>query len=273
MAKPKTTLVKQEKSLVVNQKDLPAYMRGMGGKGLEAIKPEDVEIPRIRLLQALSAEVVNGDSKMGTFYHTVADQNLGDELEVVICYIDQSFILWRPRGMGGGILARAADGIHWNPPDATFEVTPDKSKSKVTWKTSNTVAKSGLSEWGTMDPLDPQSPPAATCMYNLVVWIPRFPEFSPAVITLQRSSIKVARKLAGKLKISQAPSFGMNFKIKSVRDQNPSGEFFNYHFTAMGLVEDEKTFKMYKEIYESFRREGLRIRDIENNSTPTRKDW
>ncbi len=246
------------------QKDLPAHMRGMAGMGVERMRPEDVEIPRIRLLQALSPEVQEGDGKPNTFWHTVADVSLGEILKVVICYVDQSFILWRPRNMGGGILARAADGIHWNPPEGTFEVTPDGYKKKVTWKLGSTVVKSGLAEWGTMDPSDPQSSPAATRMYNLVVMMPDFAPYSPAVVTLQRSAIKVARKLMGKLKISQAPSFGMYFSMAGVKDQNPQGqEFFNYRFTVTGLVDDAKEFEFYKAIYEGFRKEGLRIRDIE----------
>ena len=64
---------------------------------------------------------------------------------------------------------------------------------------AKTVAKSGLAEWGSYNPDESSSPPAATRMYNAVVMIPDFLEFSPAVVTMQRAAIKVARKLLGKM--------------------------------------------------------------------------
>ena len=136
--KPRTDIARLE--------NLPDFMRGQAGMGTERIRPEDVEIPRIKLLQALNPEVQEGGQKQGTFFHTVAEQNLGSELKLTIVYVDQSFILWRPRKSGGGILARAMDGVHWSPADAEFDVQLDDGKTKVKWRTAPTVAKSGLSE-------------------------------------------------------------------------------------------------------------------------------
>jgi hypothetical protein len=236
----------------------------MAGVGVERISAADVEIPRILLLQALSPQVQDGGERAGRFYHSVAEVALGDKLDIIIVYADQSFILWRPRESGGGILARAADGIHWSPPDATFEVKIKGIKESIKWRTAPTVAKSGLAEWGSSNPDDPGSPPAATRMYNLVCVMPEHPELSPAVVTLQRSAIKVARKLMGKLKIAQAPVFGLKFTMDSVKDQNSQNqEFWNYRFTANGFVEDEKTFNACKEMYERFKAQGVKIRDIE----------
>src|SRR5262252_1070740 len=146
--------------IATTQSQLPAHMRGLAGQGTERIGSADVEIPRIKLLQALSPEVQEGGQRQGSFWHNLVEENLGNQVSIVIVYVDQSFILWRPRKQGGGILARALDGIHWVPPDASFDI--EINNQKITWKTAATVAKSGLAEWGSENPHDPKSPPAAT---------------------------------------------------------------------------------------------------------------
>lgn len=269
MAKKQET---KEEQLAVPQSGamaIPDFMKGKAGLGAEKISAADVEIPRLKLLQALNPEVQEGGHRQGHFFHTIAEKSLGSEVSVVFVYTDKSYILWRPRKTGGGILARAMDGIHWSPPDATFEVMLDDQKTKVTWKTALTVAKSGLGEWGTMDPNDPKSPPAATMMRNLAIVLPEYPELSPVVVTLQRAGIRVARKLMGKITMmtQDKPLFGLKFKMHSFQDSSPAGAFFNYAFTADGLVEDETLFQFCAEKYEVFKSMGLKIRDVEGIQT------
>lgn len=259
------TVEKRAPSQMVGQAGLPAHMRGLAGLGTEKIGAQDVETPRIKLLQALSPEVQEGGHRQGTFYHSVAEENLGASVQVVVVYADQAFILWRPRKQGGGILARAMDGVHWTPPNAEFDVQiGDKA---VKWRTADTVVRSGLAEWGSENPSDPKSPPAATRMYNCVVCMPDHPELSPVVVTMQRAAIRVARKLMGKLKLAQAPAFGLRFIMESERDQSPAGEFWNYRFVSAGLVDDPEEFKSYQDVYELFKQRGLKIRDIEGLQT------
>lgn len=262
MAKPKKDAVAvREDRMAQTQANLPAFMRGKAGQGVETLTSQDVEVPRLQLLQALSPQVQEADFKQGEFFHSVAEESLGKEVALSIVYVNKTYMLWRPRDAGGGILARSMDGIRWSPPDQAFTVKVNKHD--VTWRTRPTVAASGLAEWGTMDPQDPQSPPAATVMYNLVAMIPAFPEYSPCVITLQRSAVRVARKLMGKLKLSQAPVYGLRFLMSSFKDSSSQGEFWNYKFQGTGLVESEEQFKIYEAMYERFKAEGLRIRDVE----------
>lgn len=244
---------------------VPSFMEPYRGKGLEGLSKADLEIPRIKLLQALSPECTEfNDAKPGHFWHTIGEVSLGPSIKIVPVYTDISFILWRPRHMGGGILARAADGIHWSPADAHFTVQLVKDGPQVTWTTKATVAQSGLDEWGSSNIADPNSQPAATKMYNVAVILPDLDrELSPAVVTMQRTAITVARKFMGKLKISNLPSFGQYYTMESAPDQSPLGKFFNYKFTKAGLVQNEAEFKDYEQTYAAFKALGLNIRDIE----------
>lgn len=256
---------------------LPSFMQGSVGAGLENVGSADIETPRIKLLQSNSPELEEFDeAKAGMFWHSVAGISLGRELTIVPIYVDQRAILWRPRESGGGILARADDGMHWNPPNATFDVTlaPKQGGKQVKWSTKPTVIQSRLLEWGTSNPEDPNSQPAATKMYSIVAACPSFGELPPGVITLQRSAIRVAKKLLGQLKLSRAPAFGCKFIMSSTREEGPSGAFYNYKFTPAGFVEDEVDFRNYEQAYMTLREMGLQLRDIdlEPDAEPSDKD-
>jgi len=244
---------------------VPDFMKDQAGQGTEDLSSADVEIPRIKLLQAISPELTEyEDVKQAEFFHTVAEVSVGDELTIVPLYIWQSYMLWNPRESGGGILARADDGVHWNPPNGEHTVKINKGTKTVTWKLAPTVAASRLDQWGSYDPDNANSQPAATRMYNIVAYLPDHPDLSPVVITLQRSGIKPARRFLGKLKITRAPSYGQRFVMSSTQDTNSNGDkFWNYKLTGAGFVTDQDEFESYKALYEQFKESGARIRDIE----------
>src|SRR5580692_7697886 len=96
------------------QLTLPDFMKGQEGLGTENLGASDVAVPRIKLMQALSPELQEyNDLKAGNFWHTLAEQNFGSEVRISPIFVDKRFILWRPRKSGGGILARADNGVNW----------------------------------------------------------------------------------------------------------------------------------------------------------------
>lgn len=246
---------------------LPAHMRGDEGRGTENVQQSDLEIPRLKLVQALSPELQTYDTlKAGHFFHTAAEHIFTEPVRVVPIYMDRRFILWNPREAGGGILARADDGVHWVPANKSFTVKLDKKDGgkQVTWKTADTVEASGLANWGTLNPDDPDSPPAATLMYSFIVAFPDHPDLMPAVLTFQRSSIRAGRRFLTKLKTTRAPMFGLQFVLSSVVEQNGANQdFYNMQLTGDGFVEDEAAYLAYKEQHEGFASTGFGIKDLE----------
>jgi hypothetical protein len=236
----------------------PAFLQDHAGLGVG-----DVEVPRLKLLQASSPELTKSkNAKQGEFWHSLIDERIGTTVRICPTYIDWRFILWRPREAGGGILARADDGKHWTPADTDFTVKL-KSGHEVKWRTAHTVAASGLNRRGSYNPNDPNSPPAATRMYCIVCSFPDRQDWPPAVVTLQRTAIKVATKLIDRLKVLRAPSFGVILEMASFKDESPSGEFYNYAFEIAGPVEDkalyEDNFAQYRFLIEH----GLKVKDLE----------
>lgn len=244
---------------------VPDFMAQYTGQGTENIKQGDVETPRIKLLQGLSPEVEQFDeAKVGHFWHSLLAMDLGTSLTVVPVWVDKMAILWNPRESGGGILARSNDLINWTPEHGEARVKVNKGTKEVTWKWGRSVAVSRLLDWGSADPSDPNSQPAATAMVNIVVVLPDYPELPPGVVTLQRSTMRAGRKFMGMLKMVRAPSFGCKFKMAAVSDRNRLGqEFKSYQFNPMGMVTDEQQFHLYRSYYDAFKEMGLQIKDID----------
>lgn len=251
--------------------NMPAFMRkdvqaGLTGK--ENIGNEDIEIPRLKLMQGLSKELEDyNDLRKGNFFHTASETIFDEPFEIVPVYLDRGYILWKPRDAGGGILARAPDGIHWSPSSGEFTVQLDKKDggNTVTWKLAKTVQQSGLANWGTMNPSDSNSPPAATLMYNVVCAFPGHPDLMPAALTFQRSSIKIGRRFNTKLKTVRTPLFGLKFLVSSFDDSNSRGQDFkNVLIQGAGMVTDENQYNMYKMMHEGLRQTGLKIKDLES---------
>lgn len=263
--RPANLPAKQESKVPAKADAMPDFMKGKSGAGTEALGSSDVAIPRIKLMQAISPELQQFEGlKAGDFLHNLLEENLGNEVELVPVYSDQRAILWRPRHEGGGILARSEDMKVWQPSNAIFKVKPVKgSNEEIEWKTMRSIAESRLMEWGSMNPKDNGSQPAGTLMYNCAFMMPARPEIGPLVVTMQRAGIRVARTFLGKVKLSRAPSYGQRYIMSSVQEQGPEGPFWNYRFTANGLVQDAEEFKVYEDMYEMFKEQGLRIKDEE----------
>ena len=176
---------------------LPAHLQGKAKNvNWGEIDPKQRMLPRIKLLQATSPECADypGQAKAGEFWHTTLTESLGTEILGVPIMRRQTYNLWAPRVPGDdrGILARARDFIHWDPPDGVFQVRFPMNPKTYTWKTARTVKELGLAEFGSSRDDDPESPPAATLTFE-VLWF--LPDFNTLALTLNtRSGVKAARQ-------------------------------------------------------------------------------
>jgi hypothetical protein len=250
-----TSLVSQETS---SGENLPAFMQDHKSEGKENIERGDLVIPRVALMQSVHKEVEEGKADAGNFYHTILEEDLGQSIEdLIIIHHSKRYMLWNPRHAGGGILARADDGKRWNPPfqNQEFEVAPlkDRPKYKVKWETGVFVGRDqGLGAWGTSDPENPDSPPAATLVHVLVCVIASRLDLGPFVILLQRSAEPVGKNLVTKISLDAAPIYGQVYSLGQKIQGSPSGDFFQYTFTKNGHVRDEGMFHRLREEYQKF---------------------
>lgn len=263
---PATVKAKNEVALDDATRNLPAFMQADAGKGLDGMGAEDMEIPRLKLIQGVSPELTEfNELRAGNFFHTATQTIFDEAFRVVPIYVQKEYILWNPLEAGGGILARASDAVHWSPSSGSFKVKLDKKDggAQVEWNLAKTVQQSGLANWGTMNPNDKDSPPAATLMYNFLFGFPDYPDLPPAVFTFQRSSIKVGRKFITKLKTVRTPIFGTIYTVTAGTAGDAKREYAVPVLTGAGLVESEDMYNTFKAMHEGFSTKGLNIKDID----------
>lgn len=241
-------------------------MAGHAQDGKQNIDRSDLIIPRVALMQSTHPEVEEGKTRAGRFWHTILEEDLGAELQdLVVVHHSKRYNLWQPRHMGGGILARASDGRRWDEQfrGMKFEVAPykDQPRKKVTWEIDpdGFVGKDvGLGRWGTSDPENPDSQPAATLSHVLVCGLLSRLDIGPFVILLQRTSEKVGKGLLTKIQIDQAPIYGQVYRMGSKQESSASGDYYQYTFAKNGYVPDVALFERLKTLHEQFEAAGVK---------------
>jgi hypothetical protein len=245
---------------------LPAFMRNDIDAGKDNLDADDLQIPRLKLIQGVSPELEEfNELRAGNYFHPAAEWIFDEPFRAVVLFMDKRYILWRPRDDGGGILARADDGVHWSPGQGEFEVKLDKKDGGATvkWKLAKTVQQSGLANWGTMNPNDPDSPPAATLMYNYLLAFPDHPDLMPAVMTFQRSAVKIGRQFNTKIKTVRTPIYGSIYEFSAKKEGDGQNSYYVPQVKGAGLIEDEALYHQYKSLAQSYGQSGLNIKDIE----------
>lgn len=270
------TKKQQIQQLDDNQPAIPAYLLNKAsGLGAEDISSDDVEIPVIKIMQALSPEVVDGLAEPGDFFHTILEENVGtpcyrqhngknikegSELRISVLKITKEYVLWRPREHDdGGIIDRAPydpkrKSFFWNNPNQNYQVTLD-NKQTVEWSTGDRIDQGlDLAAWGTSDPSDPSSKPAATKTFYLLVHLPDFPELGISMMMFSRSQIKPLKKLAGRIKLNSANGLDIYMPLYNVKTisqtNNDSKTYKNINFSPAGYIEESQIDSM-KKLYES----------------------
>jgi hypothetical protein len=266
---------KQEVIKAENNSELPAHLRNMqssGALGMEALDESDFILPRVKLLQATDGIVQNGDGIAGEFYHVTAKQSLGKQLAFVPIMVRKRYMLFVPNDMasssGSRVLARSDDGINWNVPNAKFEVTL-KSKKKVIWDLKGSVAESGLAEFGSEDPEDPQSRPAALLIYDVIALLPDHPELSPVSLSLKGAAISRAKSFFTGMKQARLPLWAYKCKTWGTVEKNGNNSYWNYNLAGDGWAAKE-IFDEGQKIYDLSQEKVFRAADDDDDAGPVK---
>lgn len=272
-------VAKKSSAEVAAKDELPAYLQEMQGSKIvqnDGFDASDIVLPQIRLLQGTSDAVKNYETAQpGIFWHTAADMPLGKELVFIPCFRRKRVLLQAPMADGQGILARAEDAKTWDK-TGEWDVQIDK-KTKVKWVIDDlSVEKSGLLNWGTSDPSDEDSPPAATLFYEYLILCPEHLELGPAVTALARSSAKVAKKqLNSKIQMNMdmgRPMQALAFRARVVDDVNGDGQdFYNWQITLDGFAE-KAHYEMAMSFYDTYHNVAFKVQDEDKVDEPVKAE-
>src|SRR5262245_48730762 len=117
--------------------DLTAFDE-VGATGFENVKPSDLLIPRLTIIQGLSPQVIKGKpeydpkAKVGDIYDVGLQEGFPDGVEIVVAHYTKAFLEWAPRASGKGLIA-----IHEN--DAILDQAPRNAKNQPELSNGNII--------------------------------------------------------------------------------------------------------------------------------------
>lgn len=249
-----TELVKQETNPIVGfnpEVSLPDYLKGDEKTGMEALGRDDFRIPEIKLLQPLSPEVktFQGVAIPGEFWHTGMMKSLGKEFTFIPCILKKRVVLWRPKNdQGGGILAVSDDGMNWKRGgDTRFTVKLKDIKEPIVWDTRKNVKQSGLLEFGSSNPNNENSPPAAVLYYEYLNYLPTMENASPVIQRVFKTGIESAKYINSYFLLQKKPIYVHAIKCFVDEKSKDGNDWFVPRFAPVGYTPKE-VFETVKEL-------------------------
>lgn len=203
------------------------------GAGLD-YDTNDLQIPFIRLIQALSPQIKKSDpayiegASQGDIFNTVTGQHWGGEegVTVIPCYQETKYLKFKPREQGGGFMGELAKD------------DPDVSR------TTRSGAKEILPDGNELVKSDQH--------YCLVIDEDGIPGFG--IIDMKSSGLKVSRRWKTQIKmltvkhpktgaLVSPPLFGTQWKLSVVEESNDMGSWFNWTVSNAGFVQDREVLE------------------------------
>jgi hypothetical protein len=206
------------------------------------LSSSDFSPPRLKLLAGQSPEVMQGvpGAVPGNFWLTILNQNLGKTVRGTPIYRHVSYNIWSPNREQKAPLATASDGIHWDVPNQTFEVRFPNGSQTYTWATKRTVEESGLAEFGSSQPENPRSRPAASLTYDFL-WMIDTPDGRKVLCawTSSVSGIKATKNFNSAVDAQGIDMCLQRYEIVMERSTGPTGDtYFTYNYHYIGTIDE-----------------------------------
>jgi hypothetical protein len=201
------------------------------GSGLENLTAEDLTIPRLKILQALSPEVNKRDGKYvegaaaGDIINTVTKSLYTEDDGCVVLPVayKRMFLEWQPRESGGGLVKQHLD------PNILSQTTKDKTGADML-ENGNYIQTSATHYGLVVDGDSYQQvmiPMAGTQLKKSRTW------------NSVMASIKV-QSSAGK--VFTPPSYSHRYKLTTVAESNDRGTWFGWNIELAGVLTEEEMF-------------------------------
>jgi len=230
------------KELATKETPLPAYLqKGIAPRGSENVSTDDIVVPRICLLQALSPHIDAAEPEYiegavaGDLINNLTQEIYGKEVMVVPVFFRKTFIVWKDRDKGGGMCGM-------------FDTRSE-----------------ALAHVETLDP--PASDyEAVDTAEEFVLVLNKDGSRSEVLLSMSKTKMKCSRKLQSFIRLTELDSFASKYTLKSVADKSDKGKFFNLDVVPAGFV-DETVYKAAETSYKSISASSHRYVGAETDGT------
>ena len=200
---------KEEKAVtVVESAEVPSYIKQPDegtARGSEGVGMEDLTIPRLEIVQALSpardkddAAYIEG-AEEGMLYNNVSREIYGDSVLVIPVIFKKEFLIWKDRKQGGGFR-----GAYDSMADANAMIT--------------TLVDAGDDPDGSLEAMDTAQ--------HFCLLVKSDGKVEEIALSMSRSKMKVSRQWNSMIRMIGGDRFSRVYEIKGVGDTNDKGEKF-----------------------------------------------
>ena len=217
--------VAQKKTTQVVVSELDKMLEADSGAGLENITTEDMQIPFIRIIQALSPQLQKDDplyikgAEQGDIFNTVSQEIYKQDEGVVVvpAFFEKKFLEFQLRSSGGGFVRElAADDkdITMTSRENTIELLPNGNELVRTHQ-------------------------------HLVLAQSADGTIAPSVLDMKKTQLKVSRRWNTLKNSARLPSgalmpiYGTAWRVTTVLEANDQGKWFNYKLDRINDVTPE----------------------------------
>lgn len=213
-------------SLVLIQDQVPEHLQDkmQGARGSENVTQEDLVIPRLEIVQAISPEVTEGapeylpNAKPGDLINSVSKRIYGRESFVVPVHYVKQWLVWLDRNKGGGFR-----GAFPSPQEAEDKVKEEGGKA-AGFEAIDTPTHFCLlvdRETGAVDEI---------------------------VLSMPRTKAKISRQWNSMVKMAGGDRFSRVYRVTTQMEKNAKGQFYNFAIAQSGFpakVLYDKAEKLY----------------------------
>ena len=213
----------------------PSLFEDDAGMGLENMGQDDLALPFIKILEALSTELDNlPTAQRGDLYNTVTGQVYKgkDGIKVVPVAYQRRFLQWAPRGEGTGA------------PVAIFKPGDKMPETKRSDTDSKDYVQDGSGTY------------IEETHQHFVIVLNEDGSAETALIAMKSTQLKKSRKLnsmissltmEGKNGRFTPPRFSHVYHFKTMTEENAKGKWSGWEFSRIGPVEDAALYNRAKE--------------------------
>lgn len=214
---------------------------GTSVPGLEGVESDMLTIPRLKLVQSMSDEIMEHDMKAGWLCNSVTKDPIGNnskkakdgsDVEIIPLFVaPRSRILFKNIKEGGGILCRSTDGKVGNGiPGGMCRICPKKNFGE------NSEA------------------PECTDFINVFCTIPGYDSPIPLVVSFAKTNMGVGRQLVNFLVQKQKSPWLFKFRLSTEFVSGDKGDYFEFRLKPNGETNttqqktSESLYRMLRDI-------------------------
>jgi hypothetical protein len=215
--------------------------------GLETLDREDITLPRVKLLQAVSDEVSNG-AVVGEWLNTLSGQSYGTSFELVPVSV------WK----GRTYFAENRD-------EAPICQSADSFVSVDGYRCLTDCPHNMAWDWQ-----EDRTPPRCTLSYNYLV-IPLVDPF-PVIVSLMKSSFKAGKALNTLLMAARCPAWFWVYEFCSIKQSNNKGTFYiagvkKKIANGKPVASDEEIRQLAEQFYRMAKAGNISVDDEQEGTT------